>query len=1177
VLEDVFACYEALGAGGTVVLTERRPFSDFIAWQQERSIADESAERSFWQQLISNGEIDPVLSIKRAPASSDFHRATISLDLNDATATGVRDFAASSGLSIKTMVQGAWSLLLSRYYRSASVTFGTIRFGRSGSIEGAENMIGVLSSFLPVHADLSANPTVLALLKGIQEQQVAMRDHRWSSLDIIRNSLPTPAIKQLADTCILFERHHSAQEMTERFGKGGLRTFSTHDISNIPLMLLASEEPRLQFELFYEAAQFEKEEIEQLGRSLLVVLRQIYLRPAALIGDIELLDAESKAELIRSMTGPVLAVEQDRGAHAWFEDQVKRTPDRIAIIAECELTYEQLDRRATALARRLVKMGIGKDQLVSIFLPRSAASLVAIFGILKSGAAYFPLDIEYPRARLNDLLEDGKVVALLTDEKLMASLPGTSVPVVVINASEDGAGPASGEPLPRVGGSQLAYAISTSGTTGRPKLIGVEHRQLGNLLAFASQILLQPEDVRWVAFIDAPSFDSSISQIFNTLSLGGTLVRIEDVATINKSPYYDKFACLQTTPSLLATILKTDGLSPSVRLIGMGAEAIPADLLEKLDRIPQIKKIINYYGPTEATVYCTCSLVLDRADPGHNLDLRNRGRIIGRAIANTRLYVVDSYGHLAPPGVLGELYIAGAPVARGYLNAVGDAAKNFGPDLFMPESGERMYRSGDLVCLRSDGQLEFQGRKDGQFKFNGVRIESAEIENVLQACPGIRQAVVELGVDVEGKKRVVAYLAASGEKLSKSEIRRMLRQRLPDAMIPHHFFFLDALPMLTSGKVDRRALALLQIEAQTTPESSAPLTAMEKQMKTLWEKNLSRTSIELHHDYFEMGGDSLSAVNLMAAIEKQFGIKLKTTVLFENSNIEGLLQVMLNQTDGAVNSDPVCSVVSMQESGDGAPLVILTGGSGTFHSHYANFARKFAPNHPVYIVQFPFALMLKKPSDPLARIAEYIAGKIMETVQDRPFLLFGHCIGALLAWHVAAVLRKQNAPPFRLVLYAPMRVQDNDDASRKTDSQPERSRLHRIFDAYRPAWEEWRLDHGTNLRTSISFARWVITNSLVRRGWLRSREDPFRFVKLSYLRLIVGSRLQVYPGDALVVHHHEEIAPDFETYWQSVGTGKLRFEYFPGNHRVWQTSILSILPLVHEQLESLEAEESVVT
>jgi surfactin synthase thioesterase subunit/acyl carrier protein len=530
-----------------------------------------------------------------------------------------------------------------------------------------------------------------------------------------------------------------------------------------------------------------------------------------------------------------------------------------------------------------------------------------------------------------------------------------------------------------------------------------------------------------------------------------------------------------------------------------------------------------------------------------------------------------------PPGATGELCIAGAPVARGYLNEVGDARKNFGFDIFMPGSGDRMYRSGDLVCVRSDGQLEFLGRKDGQFKFNGVRIESAEIENALNEFPGVRQAVVDLGTDIDGRKRVVAYLAVDGAEVSKSEVRRMLRQRLPDAMIPHRFYFLNALPVTANGKVDRRALAALRIEGRPAPEASMPPTATEKRMTALWEKNLSRRPIGIRHDYFELGGDSLSAVNLMAAIEKQFGVKLKSSVLFDNSNIADLVRTIekLKEEPQSTGSVPVCGFTPLQESGTGFPLVILTGGTGTSFNHYKNFARKFAPNHPAFALQYPYALLLERSSDPLAKISDYIAEKIVEAVHDRPFVLFGHCIGAQLAWHVAAALRVRSAPPFRLVLYAPMIV-DDESAPRTEAGKVVRSRLGRLLDAYRPAWEEWRMDRGTAWWTYLTFAQYVIFNYLMRRGWVRSRKEPFRFVKLSYLRLVAGSPLEVYPGDALVIHHREEVNLDFEAYWYSVCAGNLRFEFFPGNHRLWQTSILAILPLVHEQLKSLEAEESVV-
>ncbi len=371
-------------------------------------------------------------------------------------------------------------------------------------------------------------------------------------------------------------------------------------------------------------------------------------------------------------------------------------------------------------------------------------------------------------------------------------------------------------------------------------------------------------------------------------------------------------------------ILKMGGLAPSARLIGMGAEAIPADLLEKIDRVSQIRKVVNYYGPTETTVYCTCSVVLDRDDPRHTLDFAiGDGSLAGQSPTRASMSSTNMDTWRRPARRANSISRE-RPLRAATSTRSARRRRILAPTFSCLNWANACTARGDLVCLRSDGQLEFLGRKDGQFKFNGVRIESAEIENALHEFPGVRQAVVELGTDAEGKKRVVAYLAADGAKLSKSEVRRMLRQRLPDAMIPHHFFFLDALPVTTNGKVDRRALALLRLEAQPAAGSSAALTSMEKRMTALWEKNLSRSPIGPHDDYFEMGGDSLSAVNLVAAIEKQFGLKLKPSVLLDNASVAELVRAIENPYDkqGSADSGPVCGFTALQESGDGAPLVI---------------------------------------------------------------------------------------------------------------------------------------------------------------------------------------------------------------------------------------------------------------
>jgi amino acid adenylation domain-containing protein len=1177
VLEDFFACYESLCAGRPVLLPDRRPFSEFVDWHEMWTEEHATTDRAFWDRLITNHEIDSMLSVKRSQAAADSAQHKLAFRPDGTAQAALIRWSESSGLSLKTIILGAWGVLLSRYYRSSSVTFGTLRFCRKGSIAGTGDMVGPLTNYLPVHADLAPNPSVLDFLRTLQDQQAATRDHRWTSPDVIRSFLPSAASKQLFESCVVHQRIDPQRELNARLGNGGQRSFSIRERPGIPLLLASNEDPQLEFELIYQPGLFEETEIRQLVRCFVTLLCQLPDRPNAALGELTLLSDEDQANRVGVLVGPRIDVPPDKGLHEWFEEQARRTPDEIAIHAENELTYAQLDHCATQLARHLVSMKLEPDRLVAVFLPRSSALLIAILGILKSGAAYLPIDVELPAARLKKLLEEANVAAIVTEPALAPALRAPLAPIVFVGAnSGEATAPACG-PLPRVSGSRLAYAISTSGTTGRPKLIGVEHRQAANLLAFATQKILQPEDVRCVPFIDSPSFDSSISQIFTTLALGGMLVRVSDLSGLRLSPFLEKFTCLGTTPSLLATILKTKGLPPAVRLIGLGAEAIPPDLLEKLDGLPQIQRVINYYGPTETTVYCTVSIVIDRTDADYVVDLRQRGRIIGKPIANTRAYVVDDFGHLVPPGAPGELHIAGEAVARGYLNTAETGAETaaFQLDLFQPNSGERLYRTGDIVCLRADGQLEFHGRKDRQLKCNGVRIEAAEIENALQDFPGIHQAAVDVRTDALGGQRLVAYLAAEEKTIPRQELKKALRLHLPDAMIPHHFDFLASLPVTSNGKVDRAALSCLELDSSAERETAAPATPMEKEMAALWERNLSRRSVGLNQDYFEMGGDSLSAVNLVAAIEKQFGFKLKTSALFDHSTVADLLSSFKNPLvapEGGT-SIPTCELISLQDSGRGVPLVVLAGGTGSALVHYRNFASKFTPDHPVYALQDPYALLLEKPEHPLPHLASHVADQVLKVVQDRPFVLFGHCIGGLLAWHVAGILKARNAPHFSLILYAPPAVQQGMNITEDLQETASKSRLSLLLKAYRPAWEEWRMDHGTAWWTNLTFARWVLTNALERRGWIRTEEDRFRFLKLSYLRLLQNSPLEFLAGDALLIYHQEEEEIVAKSLWPEL-CDQLLIEYIPGHHRVWQTSILSLLPLVRDRLRSMAAGES---
>jgi len=1171
VLEDFFACYEALCAGRPVALPERKPFADFISWHQEWMASHHKSAGAYWQKLFANDDADSVLSIARTSATTDHRQEKIVLGLETSTVESLYRLAKDHDLTVHAVVQGTWALLLSRYYRSQSVTFATIRACRNGSIEGAEGMIGMLMNLLPVHVRISPETSAIEFLKGIRAQQLAVRPYQWTPSDIIRKTIPAATAKQFFDSCVLYERHSIAQEMSVRFGKNGARTFSLRERSNFPLILSVFEKPQLQLELAYRPNEFEAKDIAQLGRSFLAVLHHILATPHAPIGSLELMDADDKASVIKKLSGPELTVPEDKGLHEWFEEQARRTPDALAIVGEVSLTYEQLDRRAGELAGRLIAMGVAPDQLVAIFLPRSAMTLPAILGVLKSGAAYFPLDVAFPKGRLKSLLEDSRAVAIITEEALASAVPAMSIPLVTIDGKQESLPLSYGQELPRIRGSQLAYVIATSGTTGRPKLIGVEHRQAANFLTYATQFLLQPEDVRCVPFIDSPSADSSVSQIFTTLALGGTLVLVPEILVINSSPYYEKFTCLGTVHTLLTIVLDSTGLPPSVRFIGLGAEAIPAELLERLDGIPQIKKVVNYYGPTETTVYCTVAILLDRANPQNRIDLHNRGRVIGRPTGNTQVYLLDESGQMVPPGALGEIYIGGALVARGYLNLPEKEGASFLPNHFKPDSGERMYRSGDLARLRPDGQMEFHGRIDHQLKFNGVRIEAAEIENALLSFPGVRQALVDLRPDAEGKKRFVAYVVAEGEDFPRQKLRKALRLQLPGAMIPQHFLVVESFPLATNGKVDRAALARLPLELEGPVRADASATPTECKLQEIWEKNLARSPIGLDQDYFEMGGDSLSSVNLLLAIEKHFGIRFKPQVLLESSTITEQARELENSflVKRAPPAIAPNSLLPLQESGNQTPLILIPGGSGERFLAYRNFAHGFIPDHPVYALESPHTLMLEGPSDPIARLSTHFAQQITSLVKDRPFVLFGHCVGGLLAWHVACVLKKEKCPPFRLVLYDTPVPQKGVNVALALGGSTPKSGLQKKIHAYRQAWDDWRLQHGDGAGAKGRFLLWCVNNFFMRKGLDRSESGRDNFAKLAYLRALQSHPLSDYSDEALLLYHHAQEEAVSKSLWLEHNTGKIEFKFIPGNHVDWESDILNTIPLIHQQMESL--------
>ena len=593
---------------------------------------------------------------------------------------------------------------------------------------------------------------------------------------------------------------------------------------------------------------------------------------------------------------------KQRALHQWFELQVDRTPAAIAIIdGALSVSYAELDQRANRLAHWLHSQGAGNDELIGVCLERSAALLVALLAVMKAGAAYLPLVASLPRERLALMLREARPRLLLCDT---ASASGLPVSEILQYRMED-----LDSPLPRdvpranyeVQPHHLAYAIFTSGSTGTPKLVGVEHGSISNLLDFATEKLFLASDTRCVPFVDPIGFDSSLHQILLPLALGGTLVALPDSASLLEAGRTHAFSYLGTTPSTLKMLLDQGLLPASIHCIGMGAEVIPLKLVERLLQLKHIERLFNFYGPTEATVYCTVACLLDRANkqaaiPANEFSA-GTGRIIGRPIQNSRVYVVNESGEPVATGDRGELWVAGDCVARGYLNSPASSLERFGADPFHADGG-RLYCTGDQVRFLPDGILEFLGRIDDQVKIRGFRIELGEVESALQDCPDVAEGVVVARKDESGSTMLAAYVvpAAPDAAPDKAALRTFLKQKLPDYMVPSAFVVLAKLPLTPNGKVDRRALPQPELtRAQAGLAQTRPRTPTELTLGRIWTEVLPISEIGIHDNFFDLGGHSLLVAQVVSRIRREFHLEISLRAIFERPTIESMAIMLLEK------------------------------------------------------------------------------------------------------------------------------------------------------------------------------------------------------------------------------------------------------------------------------------------
>ncbi|MFF7841495.1 amino acid adenylation domain-containing protein [Streptomyces ossamyceticus] len=1009
-MQDLLHLYGS--AGDPAVLPRTRGFKDFLTWLSRQ---DEAETARAWAAELAGVE-EPTLLAPPSPAGAteqagdpEADTATdggdpgvgqldVRLPLDEARALNRR--ASELGITVNTLVQGAWAVVLGRLTNRGDVVFGATVSGRPPTVTDVDSMVGLFINTLPVRVEYGPGDTLADLLTGLQRRQAALLDHHHHGLSEIHR---TTGLSTLFDTLVVFESFPVDKEGIDSANSAagiaftGIRPFSgTH----YPLTVMAAADPHLQLVLQYQRGVFDQDTVEALGGRLVRVLRQMAADPSVPVGRVDLLEP-AEHERLAALSGtsadtPALTVAE------LVERQVAATPDAPAVeYGDTTLTYAGLNAAANRLARELVAHGVGPESVVAVALPRTEGLAVALLAVLKAGGAHLPIDPRYPSHRLEYILGEARPQLVLTDSATVSVLPPTTVPKLYV---DELLLPADDTDLGRpVHPENLAYVMYTSGSTGTPKGVAITHSNVVNgVLRLAGPVGMAPG--RRMLAGTSVNFDVSVFELFTTLAHGGTVEIVRDVLALGERDRWQG-SVISTVPSVFAELVDQLAGTTTVDTLVFAGEGLPSGLVRRVREVFPDVRVINAYGQTES-FYATLAEVGDAT----------AGAPIGAPLANMRAYVLGPGLTPVPPGAVGELYVAGN-VGRGYRGRPELTADRFVADPFGPP-GSRMYRTGDLARWNADGQLEYAGRGDVQVKVRGFRVEPGEVEAALTAHPGVDRAVV-VAKPYGNSRRLVAYVVP-GADLDTDELRAHTAGRLPEFMVPSAFVHLDRLPLAPNGKLDHRALPEPEFAGEAY---RAPRTGREEALAALFAEVLGLEKVGIDDDFFSLGGHSLLAARLVSRVRRELGWSLPMRAVFQAPTVAGLA-AHGTRTAGE-NTDPFARVLTIKPGGDREPLwfVHLTGGLAW---PYLSFAGHLPADRPAYGIQSPAWSAVRDQlaghstgsaasSDSASRslpnsleslVTDYVT-EILSIQPEGPFHLIGWSFGGAVVHAMAAELQRR--------------------------------------------------------------------------------------------------------------------------------------------------------------------------
>jgi amino acid adenylation domain-containing protein len=882
--------YAALSQGRAPDLPPTLPYATYIRWLEGQ---DRDDARRYWRRYLSGYQglaTIPRLGGPSPPPSVPWGEITSEID--DATSAAMRGLAARVGVTINTLIQTLWGLILSRYNRSPDVVFGAVVSGRSPELDGLETLVGLCINAIPVRIRLRPDQVFEDVLRAVQDAALEAQPYHHLPLVEIQAQKPTPG--EMFDHLLSFENYPIASETIEGDPSGAtlrIEGLGAHDRTHYDFTLIVTPYERIHLRFSFNPRVYPEDQVRRTEGHLREAIRGVLGRPGCLVGQVDILPPEERDRLLRDFNDTAVTYPREPGLVGRFERQVEEAPDSPAVIAsDRRLSYRDLNERANRLAHHLREgCRVRPDDRVGLLLGRSEQVPVAIWGILKAGAAYVPIDPDYPTERIHHMLTDSGCRWVVTEQEHLRH-PAFPPAIAAIDVRHLPAGRAD-NPAPLAGAHNLAYVIYTSGSTGVPKGCQIELGNLLHYLRWANDLYFADGEGGHFGLYSSLSFDLTVTSLFLPLLRGKTLrvfpadAELLDILAESFGPGRPVDS-IKLTPSHISLLKHLDLPGTDIRLAIVGGEALSLEQIRILRRLNPRMEVYNEYGPTETTVGCVVWRFEDSAERV----------LIGKPVANTQIYVLDG-DQCVPIGVPGEIFIGGDGVGRGYLNRDDLNPRAFVPSPF--DDRRRLYRAGDLGRWLPDGNLEYLGRNDDQVKVRGVRIELGEVERKLEEHPAVHAAAVACRAGQDRDKELIAYVVCATEPDARA-LREHLKRSLPEAAIPSFFVRIEQLPLTPNGKVDRKALPDFRAEgARGDRPRTPPRDSLEERLLGIWREVLDVAEIGVHDSFFDLGGHSLKAMQVASRVYKTLGVKVGLRAFFEAPTIAGLAALVTRSESGA--------------------------------------------------------------------------------------------------------------------------------------------------------------------------------------------------------------------------------------------------------------------------------------